>query len=309
MKLKSKKEVISGVYMIKNLINGKIYIGSAIDIYQRWTLHKSSLRRNKSMKKLQIEWNKYGEQNFEFSILKKTINDEVKIILTEQFYIDNLKPFLAHIGYNSNKKALRTLSREKRQVYQYNLEGEFIKEWKSISEAARQFKIKASGIHQSCNKNRLTAADFIWRFKDNMENTNNLPIEEITSNKFTPILQYSLKGNFIKEWKSVTEAANILNINLKTLFHVCAGRNKTAGGFIWKLKEKGIYFTQINTESDYRKKPVLQYDLNNNFIKEWDSAITIERELGIGRKSIARICDGENKKQPKNFNWKWKITA
>jgi group I intron endonuclease len=303
--LKSKKEIISGVYMIKNIVNGYIYIGSAIDIRQRWALHKYSLRRNTSMKILQEAWNQYGEQNFEFFIIQQTINDETIIGETEQYYIDMLEPYKKNIGYNKNKTVTRTIKRKNRIVYQYGLNGEFIKEWKSISEAGREVKIKASGIYKSCNNYGITAAAFFWRF----EKTNNLSQEEILSNKLTPILQYSLDGIFINEWKSVTEAAMKLNISLKTLFHVCAGRSKTAGGFIWRLKEKQIYFTRINPESDYRKKPVLQLDLNNNLIKEWDSTMAIEKELGIGRKTVSRICDGNNKKQPKKFNWKWKIAA
>ena len=47
-----------------------------------------------------------------------------------------------------------------------------------------------------------------------------------------PILQYDLEGNFIKEWKSIKEAKQIY----KSIPEMLAGRQKTAGGFIWKYK-------------------------------------------------------------------------
>lgn len=50
------------------------------------------------------------------------------------------------------------------------------------------------------------------------------------------VLQYDLNGNFIREWGSLTEAANNLNIKKASISSCCKGRNKTSGGYIWKLK-------------------------------------------------------------------------
>ena len=48
------------------------------------------------------------------------------------------------------------------------------------------------------------------------------------------VLQYDLEGNFIKEWSSIKEASKTLkcDVNAQLL-----GKQKTAGGFIWKYKE------------------------------------------------------------------------
>lgn len=48
------------------------------------------------------------------------------------------------------------------------------------------------------------------------------------------VLQYDKSGNFIKEWNSMKEAQDILGIH--GISNACLGRNKTAGGFIWKKK-------------------------------------------------------------------------
>jgi hypothetical protein len=50
-----------------------------------------------------------------------------------------------------------------------------------------------------------------------------------------PILQYDLKNNFIKEWKSCTEVRNVLGVS-NSIQACCKGRQKTAGGYIWKFK-------------------------------------------------------------------------
>ena len=88
---------ICGIYMIKNKINGNIYIGQAADIYERWKEHISLLRRGKHINNhLQRAWNKYGSDNFEFSIVEEcsenALNDR------EIYWIAEYDSY--HNGYN-----------------------------------------------------------------------------------------------------------------------------------------------------------------------------------------------------------------
>ena len=52
------------------------------------------------------------------------------------------------------------------------------------------------------------------------------------------ILQFDLNGNFIKDWKSASEAEKITGINYRHILEVCNGKKKTYKGFIWKFKEE-----------------------------------------------------------------------
>ena len=51
-------EIISGVYMIFNTKNKKVYIGQSVDIYKRWKSHKDNLKKNKHECDLLHEYNK-----------------------------------------------------------------------------------------------------------------------------------------------------------------------------------------------------------------------------------------------------------
>ena len=83
-------EKSSGIYKITNKINGKYYIGSASIICNRWWIHISKLRKNYHPNThLQNAWNKYGEKNFEFSIIE-TVPKE-KLIEVEQKHLDNIE--------------------------------------------------------------------------------------------------------------------------------------------------------------------------------------------------------------------------
>jgi group I intron endonuclease len=83
---------VAGVYQIKNLVNGLIYIGSSVNIYGRWWSHKSMLRRRIHKNPyLQNSWNKYGEENFEFKILEIVENLD-DVLLKEQEYLNTHLP-------------------------------------------------------------------------------------------------------------------------------------------------------------------------------------------------------------------------
>lgn len=53
----------------------------------------------------------------------------------------------------------------------------------------------------------------------------------------TPIIQLSKDGDFISEWRSASNAAEILNLNQGNICSVINGNRKTCGGFKWILKE------------------------------------------------------------------------
>ena len=57
--------------------------------------------------------------------------------------------------------------------------------------------------------------------------------------KSKPILQYSLTGEFIKEYPSIHEANRQTGIDRKSIMSVCKQikNHKTAGGYVWKYKK------------------------------------------------------------------------
>jgi len=89
----------SGVYQIKNAINGKLYIGSSNQVERRFYLHKWDLKRGKHHSiTLQRSWDKYGEDAFLFSVLVYCA-PEVRQSY-EQFYLDSLETIDPAKGYN-----------------------------------------------------------------------------------------------------------------------------------------------------------------------------------------------------------------
>ena len=96
---------ISGIYVIVNKVNGKKYVGSAKDVYDRWKNgHLKLLRMGRHTRRFQPAYNKYGEKNFELIIMEIVI-DENQLVPREQTWLDWYKSYLPENGYNICKIA------------------------------------------------------------------------------------------------------------------------------------------------------------------------------------------------------------
>jgi group I intron endonuclease len=95
------------VYRITNTVNGKVYIGSTVDIDRRFRDHRSSLRANRhSNKHLQAAWWKYGEDSFRFDVVRELGFDTKDLVLAnEQIYLDLYASYKRENGYNDNPVA------------------------------------------------------------------------------------------------------------------------------------------------------------------------------------------------------------
>ena len=77
----------SGIYEIVNTVNGKRYVGSALNFRQRWHGHRSRLNQGRHHSRhLQASWDKYGEAAFAFRIIERCGRDT--LLEREQHHID-----------------------------------------------------------------------------------------------------------------------------------------------------------------------------------------------------------------------------
>lgn len=77
----------SGIYKIRNLVNDKVYIGSAVRLYDRYRTHKSKLALSQhSNKRLLASVSKHGLENFSFELLE--LCEKKELVAREQYWID-----------------------------------------------------------------------------------------------------------------------------------------------------------------------------------------------------------------------------
>ena len=111
-----------------------------------------------------------------------------------------------------------------------------VKEYKSANHAARENNIQFTNICKVCRGERKTAGGFGWSY------TKAESIEPIKTKRLgdCTVLQFTKEGEFIAEYSSSKEARRQTGVNNTTIGLVCKGKNKTAGGFVWKYKNETV---------------------------------------------------------------------
>jgi hypothetical protein len=257
------------IYKITNTINGKCYIGETKikNPLHRWCNHKSSIRAGKGCPALRNSFIKYGEHSFTFEILREC-PDEHRIAI-EEYYIEQYDSVIPN-GYNishggqqggtfaghkhseetkiKQAQTIRDLYRNtsiydcnkgrpcasRKQVSSYDFNGNLVKTYNSILEAAKDVNITDPTIHKCLSNKRNQAGGYMWAY-GSLVQINSKYITTNTSNKH-PVVQYDLHGNTIAEFESVSEAARETNTYRSSLVQMLSGKSKTAGGFTWKYK-------------------------------------------------------------------------
>lgn len=102
----------SGIYSIKCIPNGKLYIGSAKIIKRRWCQHRAALNKHhrKVSKYLQNAWDKYGEDSFEFTVLEYCL--EKDLLIRENYWVSRYDTLNREKGFNIEDPLRRSISAE-----------------------------------------------------------------------------------------------------------------------------------------------------------------------------------------------------
>jgi hypothetical protein len=133
-------------------------------------------------------------------------------------------------GYK-NRKISNGSSQLKKTLIQYDLDGNFIKEWDcGVRNMPDEYKNAGGAAKEKTTSKSLYG--FMWRYKT----SNNYPkkIKSFENEMWQKVIQKDKKGNTIKIWNNQTEAANSIGCSVTLISRVCRGIGKTAKGFIWE---------------------------------------------------------------------------
>jgi len=218
----------SGVYIIKNIINSKFYLGSSVDLRKRKNNHFSDLNFNRHHSTaLQNAYNKYGKENFEFEVI--AICPPEYCIKLEQWFIDNMKP-----NYNICKIAGSMFGR------------------KHSEETKLKISKKAKGRVNSRESIERQRQKVIGRkhSKEAIEKMRRIKLEKgctmteeskksISEKNSIPVLKIDKQGNIVDRYSSGKEAAEKNNLSKRTVWRHCSKRSAKYQLFIY---EKDLKF-------------------------------------------------------------------
>ncbi len=246
----------TGVYKITNILTNKIYIGSARrehgkkisenGFYRRISEHINKLCKNKhSSIHLQRSWNKTDIKNWKIEILEICPAEEC--IKREQYYLNTLLYAQEYIcskgkdrrfvklGYNMSPTATspQRYGKGTRTVYQYDLNGNFIKSWASLRAAADCYNAYTSNIGRSCKKDSICRG-FRWSYKK--KNILTIP-DRNPLFLFTPTGTYYMCFSSYKEAIFYFKTEVGIKLNQNVIRKAVQKSIHTYKGFIWNNKK------------------------------------------------------------------------
>lgn len=208
-------EKICGIYKITNKINGKMYIGQSVDIYDRWIKEKAPSAQKYA---LQRAFDKYGRENFNFEIIERLKPD--KLNEREIYWIAYYDTY--NNGYNE------TLGGDTGHRYNYK---EIYDLWAS-GVTCKQIEEK---LH--CDDGVITRALRCYDISEQEARSVN------NYNKATPIVMIDIKTKeSLKVFRSRFEVCSFLNITE-------AQTNSIQKGISTKRKAFGYYWEKLTKEN------------------------------------------------------------
>ena len=121
-----------------------------------------------------------------------------------------------------------------KSIIQYDLNGNFIKEWISLKEIQKTLGFCSRVLIDVCKERKISACGFVWRYK-----TSNyllkIEIPKVSIKRL--LIQYDKKMNIINEFKSLMDAHKTTNVSRTAISNNLSSLSKSAGGFIWKYKQ------------------------------------------------------------------------
>jgi group I intron endonuclease len=286
-----------GIYSFLNLTNGKRYVGSSSNLYNRLHEHLHNLRYNKSHNKhFQSAWNKYGEDNFIYNILE-FCNPEDQFE-REQHYINALTPeynfslqVIANFGSSQSEETrnkiaetlkakyasgeLQTYKQDHnwKPVYIYNINNfTLAAECKCIADALRLlYNNSRVGFKEfSCIKDTYTMS--LTKFKNSVELKNAI-YKNVYCNKGGGYLIVEYPDKSIKYFRTNPQCAKFLGISTSML-----QKHSNA------TKEHPYCPTKTNVKI-YK---------NNEYIPVTEEAVPIEESLELSQTNIGESPELDN---------------
>lgn len=142
------------------------------------------------------------------------------------------------IDFSRNKK--QNKEKEVQRICQYNVEGKYIASYENVEMAARETGVSEVSIRRACSGVRDTGGGFRWRrcLKNEIQDDIGTLVKEEKVNGPRKINQFDARGNLIASYDSVSDAVRKTGINAKSIRETARGKQKQAGGYVWKYLEE-----------------------------------------------------------------------
>lgn len=258
------------VYITINLCNGKFYIGvhrtnpNTFDGYIGCGIYRASQATKDYV--LHKAVRKYGYENFKRTIIKIFPDNEegrkqafeLEAILVNETLLKSKSTYNTALGGRETENLMKT-------VYMFDLNGNYLRSFKSAREAAAYIQPDnqdnaRSAIKNNCLGTTSSSYGYFWSYTKEFTYKNECMKE---------VAQYTINGKFLRTFKSITEAEVALSLNNITQAIYKKG---SAGGYQWRYFEGDTSDipTLVNVKTKNLFLPIIMFDKSGKIIKKFE---------------------------------------
>jgi group I intron endonuclease len=182
-----------------------------------------------------------------------------------------------------------------------------IKTYDSITLAAKELDVSHSVISKVCRGLQSVYKDFNFRYEGTepiILQQKKVPIDmsyDTSHDSQKKEVIQSKDGIDIKKFRSISDAANAMNVSPSLISRVCSGRRPTAKGFVWRYAT-GIKPLVIPSNGRQNRQVIQSKDGID--IETFNSIGHAAREIGCDHSLISKVCRGVIKSS-QGFNWRY----
>lgn len=134
-----------------------------------------------------------------------------------------------------HKMIINAAKKRRKPILQYDLQGNFIKEWEGAS-CIEGFE--RSNIGACCKGKLVSTQGYIWRFKESVNFPKKIEVPDKWTDRKKTILQFNQNGELFAEYESALEASRCTNICSSAIYKCLHKQQKQVQGFTWEYKER-----------------------------------------------------------------------
>lgn len=214
----------------------------------------------------------------------------------------------------------RSLRGKGKRVNVYDLSGRFVRSFGSISEAANYLCVCNATVCEVLHRGSGTVAKHIVRYGNVDDCCEDIVIEKpvvvnAQCSKRKPICQYTLGGEFIHAYESISSASVETGITIYAISSCLRTRNHHSGGFQWRY-DSGDHsnIPPAKSKTDVRKenrsypyKPIWKLDpITHERIERFESLRSAARAVNVDKANIQAVIKGR-KKTCRGYCWEYDV--
>lgn len=186
------------------------------------------------------------------------------------------------------------------QIIQYDYRGNIVRIFDNVAQVRENIEISQVKLRSCLNGHCIHHKTFVYRFYNDSFNTYNT-----FSSKPKLVEKRDLNGNLLDVYESVREAGRQNDCAYQTIQGVCAGKRKTASGYLWTYVEESFVMPDLRNKR--RCVKVYKYDKTTyELLHIYNSIKEASQDNNVSIQTISRIARGIRNASRSQFVWAFK---